>query len=226
MDFTPSTRGSLTMQRAAGIATAAMLHLALAGWLLQSETREGPAPELPPLQFRILTPPPPPQVRLPMIEAHVRLPSTSVPLPAIVIAEPAAPVAAVAAATVQAVPTRPVASTRPGTTLGGPIGDWGTAGMVRARMDMTRSPDSCRNPAFPPTEDREAYGLAAVSLLIGPDGRIQGSRIDASSGHPQLDQATIDSFGRCTYIRGTIRGRPAPTWYRIKWLWFLPRGQR
>ena len=226
MDFTLPTRSPFTEQRASGIAVVVMLHLALVGVLLQMERRERPAPELLPLQVRLLEPPPPVPVELPSIDAHVRPPSTSVPLPAFVIAEPAAPIVPVAVATLRAVPTSPVASTRPGAAAGGPIGDVGTAGMVRAKMDMARSTDSCHNPTFPLAEDREAYGLSAVSLLIGPDGRVKGSRIDASSGHPQLDQATIDSFGRCAYIRGTIRGVPAPTWYRIKWLWFLPRSQR
>jgi protein TonB len=233
MDFTRPMRRSTAKQRVAGIAVAALVHAVLLGALLQmrSEVR---TPEPPSLQLQLLRPPP--RVALPPIEARLRLPPPPhAPLPSIVIAEPAAPippapvavaVASPAAPTISAVPTSPTVSMRDAGVAGVAIGDSGTAGMVRARMDLDRSPNSCRNPAFPASEDREAYGVAAVSLLIGPDGSVKGSRIDASSGHPLLDQATVEAFARCLYYRGTIRGKPAHTWYRIKWLWFLPRSQR
>lgn len=237
MDFAHPSRSRSTRQRAAGLAAALVLHAAMVSLLLRMGSGEGLTPELPPLQLALLERPRPKPTELPPVQSHLRVPPPQgFPLPSIVIEEPAQlPVVVAAVVVPTATPTlsaasagvaRPSTSIRPGGFAGMTIGDIGTRDMVRAKMDKTRSPDSCYNPAFPAAVNHNAYGMAAVSLLIGPDGSVRDSRIDRSSGEPLLDQATIDSFARCTYIRGTIGGIPAPTWYRIKWLWFLSRSER
>jgi protein TonB len=95
---------------------------------------------------------------------------------------------------------------------------------VAPRIDLKGSPRACREPEYPSASERlgEA-GTAAISLLIGADGSVQQSKIDASSGFKRLDDATIKAFSRCKFIVGTTDGVPSATWFSMKYKWVVPK---
>lgn len=95
---------------------------------------------------------------------------------------------------------------------------------VAASVDFERSPRACREPAYPSVSARRGEaGTAQISLLIGTDGKVEQSRIDQSSGHRRLDEATIKAFSRCKFIVASSDGVPEPSWFSVRYQWIVPR---
>ncbi len=95
---------------------------------------------------------------------------------------------------------------------------------VAASVDFERSPRACLEPAYPPVSARRGEaGTAQISLLIGADGKVEQSRIDQSSGHRRLDEATIKAFSRCKFSVATNDGVPEPSWFSVRYQWIVPR---
>lgn len=196
-----------------------ILHVLLLVLLMQKSQHEvAPTPVLA-VQARLIERIRPALTELPPMRPQLRPPPPpSLPLPRILITEPTRVAVAVAPVIRIAPPAVPAE-----TSSGGGGGDKGE-GRVWSRMDLRGSARSCREPLYPPALDvlKETV-LVAISLLIGPDGRVQDVRLDASSGQPQLDQAVIESFSRCKYIGGNTRGVPDASWFSVKYRWVAPR---
>jgi len=97
-------------------------------------------------------------------------------------------------------------------------------------------PDPSRGPTFTPFTEapsilnrseiieamRERYppllreagigGTARVYFYIGADGTVEDVRLDASSGHPALDEAALDVAGIYRFAPALNRDRPVPVW--------------
>lgn len=95
---------------------------------------------------------------------------------------------------------------------------------VPPKIDLKGSPRACKEPEYPAASERlgEA-GTSAISLLIGPDGKVQQSKIDATSGHKRLDEAAVKAFSRCKFFVGTTDGTPEASWFSIKYKWVVPK---
>ena len=147
-------------------------------------------------------PPPKPEFEPP--------PPPYVPPPDIVIA---APVQATTAIT-QTTAVKPVAAP--------PVAK--KAVRVSPKIDLKGSPRACKEPEYPAASERlgEA-GTSAISLLIGSDGKVSQSKIDASSGFKRLDEAAIKAFSRCKFFVGTTDGVPEASWFSIKYKWVVPK---
>jgi periplasmic protein TonB len=95
---------------------------------------------------------------------------------------------------------------------------------VPPRIDLKGSSRACKEPEYPAASERLGEsGTSGISLLIGADGKVQQSKVDASSGHKRLDEAAIKAFSRCKFIVGTNDGVAEASWFSIRYKWVVPK---
>jgi protein TonB len=159
---------------------------------------EAPPPEEPPPEQPKATPPPPIQAPPPLVQ----LPSPPPPVQTVPPLPPAPP----PPITPPAPPAPPPAPVR--------------VQPARARSNLASYFSDADYPAS--AQRNEEQGTTAVSLSIGPDGRVTGCTVTASSGSATLDAAT------CNILRRRARFTPATdstgaatgdtTTTRIRWV--------
>lgn len=204
--------GAHSRNRLAGIVFVVVLHIALIYGLVTGLARKAVELLPAPIETRIIEelappvdepPPPTPEFEPP--------PPPFVPPPDIVIATPPVPTQAITQTTrVKPPPAPPPPPPR-------------RAERIAPRIDLQGSPRACREPSYPSASERLGeQGTSAISLLIGEDGKVRSTRIDASSGHERLDDAAIRAFSRCKFIVGTIDGKPEASWFSIRYKWVVP----
>lgn len=94
---------------------------------------------------------------------------------------------------------------------------------VKPQIDLRHSPRACREPEYPFASVRlRETGTTQISLLIGIDGRVKESRVDESSGHQRLDDATLNAFKVCKFVIGTVDGKPEESWFTMRYKWVVP----
>ncbi|HMA48509.1 MAG TPA: energy transducer TonB [Magnetospirillaceae bacterium] len=81
-------------------------------------------------------------------------------------------------------------------------------------------PDTCQPPQYP-VASHEAHeeGTVGFDLLIDVDGRPVIGRVVQSSGHPRLDEAAKEAFGKCSFKPGTVDGKPEKVWFHLQYVW-------
>lgn len=106
------------------------------------------------------------------------------------------------------------------------------AGYANARVDAANVPaartpavvdfKSCAKPLWP-SEDLQAEhtGTVTLSFNIDKGGRVAGSKVLGSSGHPGLDKAAQDGISKCHFKPAKVRGKPVETWQQMKYVWTL-----
>ena len=215
MNFAANGSGTTNNNRAIGFVFVIGFHILLVWGLMNGLARK--AIELLPLPIetkiiedvkpKIEEPPPPkPEFEPP--------PPPYIPPPDIVIAQPPPPTQTITTTTVKPVaPPAPVAPAAPKQTV-----------RTSPKIDLKGSPRACREPEYPSASERlgEA-GTSAISLLIGIDGKVQQSRIDATSGFKRLDEAAVKAFSKCKFSVGTLDGQPEASWFSIKYKWVVPQ---
>lgn len=103
----------------------------------------------------------------------------------------------------------------------------GTGAKVEPRIERTYSAalanaDACTLPAYPARSVREgSEGTVTLSLLIGTDGKVSASRVQKSSGFPELDRAAVAALKLCTFKPATVNGVPESAWGQIAYVWTL-----
>jgi TonB family protein len=72
-------------------------------------------------------------------------------------------------------------------------------------------------PAGDPRGPAPSWEELWVALLIGPDGTVQDSRIDHSTGSADLDEALRRAYAGCRFTPWTVDGvpEPAPRWMTL-----------
>lgn len=65
----------------------------------------------------------------------------------------------------------------------------------------------------------ESYPVR-VALLIAPDGRVAGARVEQSAGR-LWDDATIRALSRCRFRPARLGGKPVPGIIKMQHLWTL-----
>ncbi len=79
---------------------------------------------------------------------------------------------------------------------------------------------SCPTPAYPAAAGApRENGVVMLNFLVGPDGSVVDSRVETSSGHPELDEAARVTLSRCRFQPGTLNGRPEASWHIMKYVW-------
>lgn len=88
---------------------------------------------------------------------------------------------------------------------------------------MWRDLSVCPKPVWPPAAlAHGAEGRATIAVRVDTSGRVLESRVDASSGHPDLDQAARDGIARCRFhsLAATLS---APSgWRPMQYVWQKP----
>lgn len=208
--------------QATRIAVVAGVHIALGALFVHSlNARHIPMPTMPQalvVMFTPEAPPPvpppptpmpmphmaPPPIFTPPIEVPVLLPSPADVVTAVVASDPAPqpPTAARQPEAVAVVPAAPHA------------GVTHTAVLADA--------NGCARPDYPRRAARMGEsGTVTLALLVGADGRVSGSRIQSSSGSPELDKAAVLALSMCKFKPATTGGVAEPGWAQIAYVWTL-----
>lgn len=164
----------------------------------EEEKKEEPPP--PPPKKEAAPPPivaPPVKVNIAVTPPPVQTVITPPPpTPQIVFAPPPAPVA----------PPPPAGPTKGAIPKGNP-GSWATTNDYPSRALR---------------EERE--GTTGFRVSVGPDGRVTDCQITASSGHPDLDQATCDNVRRrARFTPAVADGQPTTGSYSNRVRWVIPK---
>jgi len=78
----------------------------------------------------------------------------------------------------------------------------------------------CPTPAYPERSYRNGEtGTVLLSLLVGNDGRVIESKVQKSSGFPELDKATKKAVAQCKFK--PVDGQTEPVWTKMVYAWSL-----
>ncbi len=81
---------------------------------------------------------------------------------------------------------------------------------------------TCAKPVWPMESlKQEHVGVVSFRFLIAADGQVSEAVVVKSTGHPLLDQATIDAVKQCRFVAGIKNGKPAPAWMMMQYVWRL-----
>lgn len=213
MNFTIDASGASNQNRAIGFGFVVGFHVLLVWGLMNGLARKAIELLPAPIETKIIeeikppieeAPPPKPEFEPP--------PPPYIPPPDIIIQQPVQTTTAITQTTAvkPAAPPAPVA----------PRKDV----RVTPKIDLKGSPRACREPEYPSASERLGEsGTSGISLLVGADGRVSQSRVDASSGFKRLDEAAIKAFSRCKFTVGTNNGAPEASWFSIRYKWVVPK---
>lgn len=82
--------------------------------------------------------------------------------------------------------------------------------------------DGCATPEYPAAAARDGVeGTVTLALLIGPDGKVNGSKVEHSSGSRLLDKAALNALSMCKFKPAMENGVPASGWGQIAYVWKL-----
>ncbi|HZV66742.1 MAG TPA: energy transducer TonB [Telluria sp.] len=74
-------------------------------------------------------------------------------------------------------------------------------------------------PVRPQDAAKNEAGTVRVSFLVGADGAVQKSKIVKSSGYKDLDVATHEAYGKCTFHPAVARGQAQMSWIILEYKW-------
>lgn len=193
------------------------LHVVLGWGLVHSlatvHVPHQPPPEvwIPTLEKPVVKPPPPPPPHAQV--QKVKPPPLVVPKVEVPVQEP--PPDAPPAKVVDDTPPQPAV---PATTAVDPGPPAQTGGMATAVLA-----DGCATPDYPMSAARNGEtGTTTLALLVGPDGAVQNSRIEHSSGSRDLDRAAQRALSLCKFKPAVASGgQPQAGWARLDYVWKL-----
>lgn len=111
---------------------------------------------------------------------------------------------------------------------GGTVGGTGTTAALepakppRIYQAALADANACALPSYPAQSARNGdTGTVTLALLIGADGKVGASRIQRSSGHPELDRAAVAALKLCAFKPAATNGVPEAAWGQIAYVWTL-----
>jgi protein TonB len=111
-------------------------------------------------------------------------------------------------------PTAPVQAEAP------PAKQSPNAGAIRSAV--LADANGCATPEYPAKAIRLGQsGTVTLALLVGADGKVTSSRIQHSSGYPELDKAAVNALSLCKFKPATNNGTPEAGWAQIAFDWKL-----
>lgn len=82
--------------------------------------------------------------------------------------------------------------------------------------------NSCAKPAWPEGAiAARRTGRVQLNFQVGVDGAVKDSKVDRSSGHPDLDEAARAGIGKCRFKPAIKSGKPVETWQKMQYVWVL-----
>ncbi len=205
MNFTADGVANSNNNRMIGLAFVVVFHIILIWGLVYGLARKGVELLPPPIETKIIEEvEAPPEEAPPPKPDFVPPPPPSFTPPVLDIAPP--PMAG---------PTKAITANKPAPKA---------IVKVPPKIDLKGSPRACKEPEYPAASERLGEsGTSAISLLIGPDGKVQQSKVDKSSGFPRLDEGAIKAFSRCKFFVGTTDGVAEASWFSIRYKWVVPK---
>ncbi|WP_342115175.1 M56 family metallopeptidase [Pseudoduganella sp. OTU4001] len=105
------------------------------------------------------------------------------------------------------------------------------SGYANARTDANlpaaRTPaivdfKTCSKPHWPKKDlQAEHTGTVTLSFHVGESGKVIGSKVVKSSGHPGLDKAARVGIEKCSFIPAKLRGKAVASWQQMQYVWTL-----
>ncbi|MBV7538001.1 M56 family metallopeptidase [Duganella sp. sic0402] len=96
--------------------------------------------------------------------------------------------------------------------------DKNASGNRRALIDFSK----CSKPAWPEGALAAQHtGNVQLNFLVGSDGKVKDSKVDRSSGHPDLDEAARVGITKCQFKPALKAGKPLETWQKMQYVWVL-----
>ncbi|SHN42958.1 D-alanyl-D-alanine endopeptidase (penicillin-binding protein 7) [Duganella sacchari] len=81
---------------------------------------------------------------------------------------------------------------------------------------------TCAKPRWPQAALKESRtGTVQLGFLVDRHGKVKNSRIDKSSGHSDLDEASRIGIEKCTFKPATRAGKPVESWTHLQYVWIL-----
>ncbi|MTV41136.1 M56 family metallopeptidase [Duganella radicis] len=91
-------------------------------------------------------------------------------------------------------------------------------GRKPARIDFK----TCAKPEYPAAAINEnRTGTVQLGFLIDRTGKVKNSRVEHSSGHTDLDEASRTGIEKCIFKPATRAGKPIESWTRLQYVWTL-----
>lgn len=89
-----------------------------------------------------------------------------------------------------------------------------------SRNTVVADARDCPTPTYPDRSYRNGEtGTVLLSLLVGTDGRVVESKVQKSSGYPELDKATKKAVAQCKFKPAD--GQTEPVWTKMVYAWSL-----
>ncbi len=96
-----------------------------------------------------------------------------------------------------------------------------TPEMVADRVAVANF-NSCRKPLWPAGAiAANRTGRVTLGFQVSAQGKVIRSRVNRSSGHPDLDQAARTGIELCSFTPGITDGKPAASWMQMQYVWTL-----
>jgi bla regulator protein BlaR1 len=81
---------------------------------------------------------------------------------------------------------------------------------------------SCAKPVYPADAIKAMReGTATIAFLVGADSKLVDTKVEKSSGHPDLDEATRDALKMCKFTAARQNGKPVQEWTSVQYVWSL-----
>lgn len=81
---------------------------------------------------------------------------------------------------------------------------------------------SCAKPAYPADAVKaKREGAVTIGFLVGADSKLVEAKVEKSSGHGDLDEATRDALKLCKFTAATQDGKPVQEWTQVQYVWSL-----
>jgi bla regulator protein BlaR1 len=82
---------------------------------------------------------------------------------------------------------------------------------------------ACDKPEYPKQSfANKDEGTVHMTFSIDVTGRINSSKIEHSSGHPELDQAALSALNKCSFTPATKNGKAVASSTFVDYVWKLP----
>ncbi|MBJ7312938.1 TonB family protein [Rugamonas sp. CCM 8940] len=116
--------------------------------------------------------------------------------------------------------SKPVATANPsGAAVAG--ANPASAGQA-SRTAMLADARACAAPPYPTNSYRNGEsGTVQLALLVGGDGRVIESKVQKSSGFPELDKAARKALSLCKFKPASGDALAEPTWTNIIYAWSI-----
>ncbi|WP_229258325.1 M56 family metallopeptidase [Duganella rivi] len=96
--------------------------------------------------------------------------------------------------------------------------DKNVSGKMPAIVDFK----TCAKPEYPQAAITESRtGTVHLGFLISTSGKVKNSKVERSSGHTDLDEASRTAIEKCTFKPATKAGKAIESWTRLQYVWVL-----